>query len=260
MTPPRTVLALDPSIAQPGVALACGEQVLAMSSRRLPPKLSHAKRCTDFTAWVARWLDEHEPLLPLRQLVLAVEVPPPTARQSTRKERRGQTTIGWALGRVTGRLEGALGLEAVDVPVSEWRVTRDRLRARLAVQTPRLHTPGAVRYHRAPKHPGMTRAVCVCGWEQILPAKRILQDPPTCPNCGAPKAQSDAAARTEREKARAVQLVRRMAPDVYEAFVGPARKRARRPEVKGGRCDWRVTGVSDACEAAVIAVHVSCAG
>lgn len=236
------ILAVDPSLGSTGLALGTGEQLAAVSTVGTEPGEDLWARLEPFAEHVLAWGEQLG-----APAVVAVEEPPPTARDDV--QHGGQAELGWKLGLLAGAvLAGARRrwprCRAVLVPVGAWR----------ALLPP--EAPGGPTARRAPALPSTLPLAPGGGWmldgepvrtlEELL--RRVeLRDRPQ------PKL-SDADARRDRWKERAVAEALRRWPGI----LGPARDAAR-SRARTSPPDHRLVGISDMAEAALLQLYVSTA-
>lgn len=192
---------------------------------------------------------------------VSIERPPDVVRGHVRHG--PQARLGYALGRICGRIEA--GLDATGIPhelveVRDWRATMLERSANWGVPAfapgkgPALTTASLplLAAPRAVREGTTVYLVWPCGHRRLFDPARARSADTMCRQCGHrdTKPLSRAEVVTAEWKATACRLVRARWPELYAELVADARERARTP-----RADHELSGVADACEAAFIAVH-----
>lgn len=243
------VLGIDPSSGVTGLA--------RLDTLTMTMSLAAVTPLPDFErTWLERLAPELELMSPGVDLV-ALERPALVAKEDTGLQLR-QGEIGFAIGRTIGNIEcwsrmmfgsGAVRLLAI----RDWRVTRDAELARCRVKVPDLPpdpVPPSCACRRVPIGKNLWMSTWACG-HTARTSKPLTST--ACPRCTKGfKPVDPAARRRELHKLRSYALARHYWPAEVERIEAAARGRARS---KKGEPGHRLVGVSDACEAAVIALH-----
>lgn len=203
---------------------------------------------------------------------IAIERPAETAKADVKHGH--QAVVGFGIGRVVGAIATLCVLRSApivyEVAIADWRrvangeilrVTQDPamdlaawLRAPGATSVP---GPSRIGLEKLQRIAGHLMALYRCGHlGRISDVEDVFTGAlaPQCPQCShVPKGLDPAEYRRDRYKAWAVEAVRRLDPGAWAVLVADARSRATK-EDKETRDPHKLAGVSDACEAALIAV------
>lgn len=216
---------------------------------RVAPSVDGARKILD-------WLLPHRPDL------VVVERPPMVVSKDV--AHGSQAAIGYALGRMSGLVEGMLHAHRVPyvlVDVGDWRDTMLATSTRMGVPASKPGTQpkptpmfGARQRVRLERTDGQLEAVYECGHRRPVPSIDALPRIASCPKCSATPPEMKRSDWVRGEwKRLACELVRAHWPGPYAELVATARAAARTD-----KADHELVGVSDAAEAVWIAVHGVC--
>jgi hypothetical protein len=176
---------------------------------------------------------------------VSIEVPPPTAKRSTRHGK--QADIGWKLGYLTGLVDGYLDnqYQIRLVQVSTWRAAMLQLSTAWGIPaskpTEETSRKARARLVRIERELGRIFVVWSCGHRTATQFDRLNQAAQEgCTKCS----ESSAFDARDAWKELAVRLATKHWPHVIDPLIRDARSRAR--TVKPAH---QLSGVPDACEA-----------